>query len=145
MRCAPERHHAAASKRRGVYDSVDAGERLQVKRIVVKRCCWCPHHKRVVQETGTGTLDFYWRITDLVGGSPSAFRLGNFNSAVFDANYYRWSRRRRPFEHYLQLYGHQKYGQNDFSVLLRQGNISASYKVQMLPCSLMCIIFNAWT
>ena len=98
MRCAPERHHAAASKRRGVYDSVDAGERLQVKRIVVKRCCWCLHHKRVVRE----------------------------------------------IEHYLQLYGHQKYGQNDFSVLLRQGNISAPHIVQLLHCSLMCIIFSAW-
>jgi hypothetical protein len=43
--------------------------------------------ERVVRETGTGTLDFYWRITDLAGGSLAGFRLGNFNSAVFDANY----------------------------------------------------------
>ena len=43
--------------------------------------------ERVVREAGTGTLDFYWRITELTGTSLSAFRLGNFNSAVFDANY----------------------------------------------------------
>ncbi len=43
--------------------------------------------QRVVQETTTGFLDFYWRITELTGGSLGYFRLGNFNSPVFDANY----------------------------------------------------------
>ncbi len=43
--------------------------------------------ERVVRETGTGTLDFYWRINSLTSGSLGYLRIGNFNSAVFDANY----------------------------------------------------------
>lgn len=43
--------------------------------------------QRVVRETGTGYLDFYWRIYDLVGGSLGEFRIGGFNSSVFDANF----------------------------------------------------------
>jgi hypothetical protein len=39
---------------------------------------------RVVRETGTGTLDFYWRITvdpTSTGGGVDAFRLGDFGYA----------------------------------------------------------------
>ena len=43
--------------------------------------------QRVVQEDITKTLDFYWRITSLSGGSLGYFRVGKFNSTVFDANY----------------------------------------------------------
>jgi hypothetical protein len=43
--------------------------------------------QRVVQENGTGFLDFYWRITNLSSGSLGYFRIGNFNSSIFDANY----------------------------------------------------------
>jgi hypothetical protein len=43
--------------------------------------------ERVVQETGSGDLDFYWRIYDVTGGSLGFLRIGNFNSSVFDANY----------------------------------------------------------
>jgi hypothetical protein len=43
--------------------------------------------QRVVREDSTGTLDFYWRITNLSGGSLGYFRVGNFANAVFDANY----------------------------------------------------------
>ena len=43
--------------------------------------------QRVVRENDTGTLDFYWRITELNSGSLGYLRLGNFNSAVFDTNY----------------------------------------------------------
>jgi hypothetical protein len=43
--------------------------------------------QRVVRETGTGTLDFYWAIRDVTGGSLGYFRIANFGSAVFDANY----------------------------------------------------------
>lgn len=43
--------------------------------------------QRVVREDGTGTLDFYWRITELTGGSLGYLRVGNFVSAVYDANF----------------------------------------------------------
>jgi hypothetical protein len=43
--------------------------------------------QRVVQEAVTNTLDFYWRITSLSGGSLGYFRVGNFVNNVFDANY----------------------------------------------------------
>jgi hypothetical protein len=43
--------------------------------------------ERIVRETTSGNLDFYWRIYDLTGGSLGYFRIGNFNSPVFDANY----------------------------------------------------------
>lgn len=43
--------------------------------------------QRIVREQDTGTLDFYWRITELSGGSLGYLRLGNFNTATFDANF----------------------------------------------------------
>lgn len=43
--------------------------------------------QRVVRENGTGYLDFYWRITNLVGGPLGELRIGGFNSPVFDANF----------------------------------------------------------
>lgn len=43
--------------------------------------------QRVVRENITGTLDFYWRIYELTSGSLGYFRIGNFNSTIFDANY----------------------------------------------------------
>jgi hypothetical protein len=46
---------------------------------------------RVVRETGTGTLDFYWRITvdpSSTGGGVDAFRLGDFGySSLTDADW----------------------------------------------------------
>lgn len=46
---------------------------------------------RVVRETGTGTLDFYWRVLvdpASTGGGISAFRLGNFGySYLTDADW----------------------------------------------------------
>ena len=43
--------------------------------------------QRVVRETNTGFLDFYWRVYDIAGGSLGYFRIGNFNSDTFDANF----------------------------------------------------------
>ena len=43
--------------------------------------------QRVVQENATGTLDFYWRITQLSGGSLGYLRVGNFITNTYDANY----------------------------------------------------------
>lgn len=43
--------------------------------------------QRVVRESNTGTLDFYWRISELTSGSLGYFRIGDFNSTIFDANY----------------------------------------------------------
>jgi hypothetical protein len=43
--------------------------------------------ERIVRETSTGDLDFYWRVYDVTGGSLGYFRIGDFNSSVFDANY----------------------------------------------------------
>lgn len=43
--------------------------------------------QRVIREDGTGFLDFAWRITDVAGGPLAYFRIGNFNSSTFDANY----------------------------------------------------------
>ena len=44
---------------------------------------------RVVQETGSGTLDFYWRITTdpTSTGDISYLRLGNFAAGTYDADY----------------------------------------------------------
>ena len=43
---------------------------------------------RVVRETVSGTLDFYWRIFDVTGGDIDAFRLGEFGySFLTDADY----------------------------------------------------------
>lgn len=43
--------------------------------------------QRVVRESGSGTLDFYWRITEVAGGSLGYLRVGNFITDTFDANY----------------------------------------------------------
>ena len=43
--------------------------------------------QRIVRETASGTLDFYWRITNLQGGSLGYFRVGNFVDSVYDADY----------------------------------------------------------
>jgi hypothetical protein len=44
---------------------------------------------RVVREDGTGTLDFYWRITsnDSSAGNIGSFRIGNFMTPSYDADY----------------------------------------------------------
>jgi hypothetical protein len=43
--------------------------------------------QRVVREDGSGTLDFYWRITEVNGGSLGYLRVGNFVTETYDANY----------------------------------------------------------
>jgi hypothetical protein len=43
--------------------------------------------QRVVRESATNTLDFYWRITSLSGGSLGYLRVGNFVSGVYDADF----------------------------------------------------------
>lgn len=43
--------------------------------------------QRVVREDVSGTLDFYWRITQLNTGSLGYFRVGNFVTDTFDADY----------------------------------------------------------
>jgi hypothetical protein len=43
--------------------------------------------QRVVRETASNTLDFYWRITQLAGGTLGYLRIGHFVSAVYDVNY----------------------------------------------------------
>ena len=43
--------------------------------------------ERVVRETSTGTLDFYWRVFNITGGSLGALRIGNFGNGTFDASY----------------------------------------------------------
>lgn len=45
------------------------------------------YQARVVRESGAGTLDFYWRITQLSGGSLGALRIGEFFANVFDADF----------------------------------------------------------
>jgi hypothetical protein len=44
---------------------------------------------RVVRETGSGTLDFYWRVMVDANsaGNIGSFRIGNFNVPSFDANW----------------------------------------------------------
>lgn len=43
--------------------------------------------QRVVRETGTGTLDFYWRITSVDSGSLGFLRVWNFITDTYDANF----------------------------------------------------------
>lgn len=43
--------------------------------------------QRVVRSDATGRLDFYWRIRELQGGSLGYFGVGDFVSAVFDADW----------------------------------------------------------
>lgn len=43
--------------------------------------------QRVVREDVSGTLDFYWRITQLSTGSLGYFRVGKFVTNTFDADY----------------------------------------------------------
>ncbi len=43
--------------------------------------------QRVVREDASGTLDFYWRITQLNTGSLGYFRVGHFVTGTFDADY----------------------------------------------------------
>ena len=43
--------------------------------------------QRVVREDVSGTLDFYWRITEVTGGTVGFFRLGGFVTEPFDADY----------------------------------------------------------
>jgi hypothetical protein len=43
--------------------------------------------QRVVREAAGNTLDFYWRITELAGGTLGYLRVGHFVSAVYDADF----------------------------------------------------------
>lgn len=43
--------------------------------------------QRVVREDVSGTLDFYWRVTEVTGGTLGYFRIGGFVSEIFDADY----------------------------------------------------------
>ncbi|CAN5920451.1 hypothetical protein BH11PSE8_BH11PSE8_36730 [soil metagenome] len=43
--------------------------------------------QRVVREDASGTLDFYWRVTEVNGGTLGSFRVGGFAATTFDADY----------------------------------------------------------
>jgi hypothetical protein len=43
--------------------------------------------QRVVREAASNTLDFYWRITELAGGTLGYLRVGRLVSEVYDADF----------------------------------------------------------